>query len=396
MIATKKRPIKNMRMNDGKKRILLFANTDWYLFNFRLSFIEELVRRKYEVVLITPAGKYSHEFIDRGLHWVAAPLSRGGMNPFTEFAMIVWLIRFIRSEEIDLVHGFTIKCAVYGALAARFCRIPRVSAIAGLGYVFSSSSFRAKAIRPLVELAMCFSFKGRSCMTILQNPDDARFLLDRRLVAPANVAVIRSSGVDCEKFKPQKQKSTNSNKIKVLLASRMLWEKGIAEYLESAAKLVKELDCQFYLAGEADSGNPASVPMEYIETYSKRGIVHWLGKVSDMSALYGSVDIAVLPSYYGEGVPKTLIEAASAGLPIVSTDMPGCREAVIQGSTGFLVEPKNVEELSLAIEKLIVDKSLRASFGKAARSLAQENFDHKIIFEATLEVYQDLLEFSDG
>lgn len=370
-------------------RILLFANSDWYLFNFRRSLALTLRKQGNEVLLVSPPGPYGERLTELGLEWIAAPMVRSSLNPIREIILIRWLTRLVRSRRIDLVHGFTIKCAVYGSLAARLAgNVARVVAVAGLGFTFTSNSLKAGFLRPFVSRAMKIAFSGDRIRLILQNTDDVRHFSENRLIKESWIRLIPGSGVDCGSFTPRPPRDTSG--IRVLIASRMLWDKGIMEYIQ-AARIIRRRrqDISFLMAGEPDPGNPSSVSEQQLHDWVKEGLVEWLGHVDDMPTLLHSVDIAVLPSYR-EGTPKSLLEAAACGLPMITTDAPGCREVVDNGVDGLLIPVKDSEALATAIERLASDRGTRLEMGARARAKAVAKFDSSVIESATIAVYSEV------
>lgn len=372
-------------------RIFLFANTDWYLYNFRRSLACSLRDCGHELLLISPPGSYGGKLQDLGLRWQSVPMNRRSLNPLREVFLLWRLMRFMRRERPDVVHGFTIKCAVYGSLAARLVGVPaRVNAVAGMGYVFTSDSLKARLLRPLVRLLLRLALGGRNARLILQNPDDVELFRKARLVDQDRVRLIPGSGVDCERFSPASA-TVSSGRVRVVLPARLLWDKGLAEYVE-AARLLRDraVPVDLLLAGEPDPGNPAAVPGEEVASWVAQGLIRRLGHVDDMPALFRSVDIVVLPSYR-EGLPKGLIEAGASGCALVTTDVPGCREVVTHERDGLLVPVRDASALADAIERLVFDPALRARLAAAAREKAVAEFDERIVIERTLEVYRELL-----
>lgn len=373
-------------------KILLFANTDWYLYNFRLSLASALRSAGHEVVLASPSGSYVDKLNRLGFRCFSAPMERRSLNPWRELALVLWLRRLLVAEKIDLVHGFTIKCAVYGSMAGRWGGgAARVNSVAGMGYVFSSQDFKARLLRPLVRTALRLAMGGRNARLILQNPDDLALVAWSRLIYPSCVRLISGSGVDCQRFAPGGARLPDG-RFRVLLPARLLWDKGVAEYVEAARLLrTEQRAIDFLLAGDPDLDNPGAVPKAQISGWVDEGLLQWLGHVDDMPALFASVDAVVLPSYYGEGVPKGLIEAAASGLALVTTDMPGCREVVTHEVDGLLVPPRDGPALAAAISRLAADPALCQRLGAMARKKALSHFDERIIVQQTLAVYRDLL-----
>lgn len=372
-------------------KAVLFANTDWYLWNFRRSLALALREAGYEVVFISPDGPYGEKIRACGLQWQAVPMDRRSLNPLRE-ALLLWhLMRLFRRERPNVVHGFTIKCAVYGSLAARLAGVPaRVNAVAGMGYVFTSEALKARLLRPVVRMLLRLTLGGRNARLVLQNPDDVALFREAGLVDPGHVRLIPGSGVDCVRFSPAPQQDAEG-RVRVVLPARLLWDKGLAEYVE-AARLLRSrgVPVDLLLAGTPDPGNPAAVPESAVRQWVSEGLVQWLGHVDDMPTLFRSVQIVALPSYR-EGLPKGLIEAGASGCALVTTDVPGCREVVTHEVDGLLVPVKDGGALADAIERLVRDPALRHTLGVAAREKAVAQFDERIVVARTLDVYAELL-----
>ncbi len=373
-------------------RIILFANTDWYLYNFRRSLALALQEAGYELLLISPPGIYGEKLRALGLRWEPLPMDRRSLNPLREAVLLLHLWRLFRRERPALVHGFTIKCAVYGSLAARLAQVPaRVNAVAGMGYVFTSDDLKARLLRPLVRSLMHVALDGQNARLILQNPDDVALFERAGFVDPAHIRLIPGSGVDCSRFLANDRVRPPGQPLRVLLAARLLWDKGVAEFVAAARQLQAQgRAIEFLLAGDPDPGNPAAVPEADLQAWVAEGVLQWLGHVDDMPALFASVDVVVLPSYR-EGLPKGLIEAAACALPLVTTDVPGCREVVSDGVDGLLVPPRDAEALAAAIARLHDDPALAARLGAAARDKALGQFDERIVVANTMAVYTELL-----
>lgn len=373
-------------------KIVLFANTDWYLYNFRRSLALALREAGHDVLMISPPGRHGGKLLSLGLRWQPLPMDRRSLNPLSEAGLIFHLWRLFRRERPDLVHGFTIKSAIYGSLAARQAGIAaRVNAVAGMGYVFVSTDVKARLLRPLVRALMRVALGGENARLVLQNPDDVALFKAAGLVDRRHIRLIPGSGVDCSRFVVACRQRDSTRPLRVLLAARLLWDKGLAEFVDAARLLrTKGREIDFLLAGERDPGNPAAVPEATVRGWVADGVVQWLGHVDDMAKLFESVDVVVLPSYR-EGLPKGLIEAAACGLPLVTTDVPGCREVVSDGVDGLLVAVRDAAALADAIARLHDDENLAARLGAAARAKALAEFEEKIIIERTIAVYRELL-----
>ncbi|MBP3985338.1 glycosyltransferase family 4 protein [Pseudoxanthomonas helianthi] len=374
-------------------KIVLFANTDWYLYNFRLSTAQQLQSLGAEVVMVSPPGDFGARFADHGIQWRTLPMQRSSLNPLREAWVLRALARLLAAEKPDLLHSFTAKCAVYGALAGRIAGVPAmVNAVAGMGYVFASESLKARVLRPLVGALMRGSLGHGNSRVILQNPDDADLFTELRLAPAEKIRVIRSSGVDITRFSPA-PRAPATRPMCVLLAARLLREKGVGEFAEAALMLKRQgRQIDFLLAGTPDPGNPSSVQREEVEEWQRQGALRWLGHVEDMPALMRRVDVMALPSYYREGVPKSLIEGAASGLALVTTDLPGCREVVAEdGVDGLHVQPRSASSLAAALARLDDDRELLLRLGDRARQQALQHFDLRGVIRQTLEVYDELL-----
>lgn len=371
-------------------KVILFANTDWYIYNFRRSLAVALQEAGHELLLISPPGPYGAKLQALGFRWEPLPMVRHSLNPLREAGVLLHLWRLFRRERPQLVHSFTIKCAIYGSLAARLARVPaRINAVAGMGYVFTNDAAKARLLRLPVRTLLRAALGGDGARLVLQNPDDIRLFEQAKLVDGAQVRLIRGSGVDCSRFQFCARRA-DAGPLRVLLAARLLWDKGIEEYVTAARSLLGEgRSLEFLLAGDPDPGNPAAVPESVVRAWGEEGVINWLGHVDDMPALLASVDIVVLPSYR-EGLPKGLIEAAACGLPLVTTDVPGCREVVNDGVDGLLVPPRDAVALARAIARFQDDRGLAERLGGAARSKAMNEFDEKIVISKTLATYGEV------
>ena len=368
-------------------KILLFANTDWYLYNFRLSLAKALQKQGYRVILLSPKGEYASLLEDAGFAWKEFHLSRHSMDPFRELGTLLRLVWLYGKEKPDLVHHFTIKCVLYGSLAAKIAGIHAVvNAITGLGFAFSKGQDRIPWLTTWAKILYKITlFRTHA---IFQNPDDHNLFIQAGLLEPKDATIIRGSGVDVNYFSPQpEQKSIPL----VILPARMLWDKGVGEFVE-AVRLLKSkgIQARFALIGDTDAGNPSAVPSEKLEFWDKEEILEWWGWKENMLQVYKESHIVCLPSYR-EGVPKTLLEAAACGRPIVATDVPGCREIVRHRENGLLVPPQDSVLLSAALEELIKSPGLRAKMGKCSRNITLTKFSVAQIVSETLSVYQNLL-----
>lgn len=372
-------------------KLVLFANTDWYLWNFRRSLALALRDAGHEVLLLSPDGMYGKRLLALGLDWRPVPMDRRSLNPLREALLLVRLVRLLRRERPDMVHGFTIKSAVYGSLAARLAGVPgRINAVAGMGYVFTGDAPKARLLRPIVRALLRMALGGRNARLILQNPDDVALFEQARLVDAAQVRLIQGSGVDTTRFAPGPADAPGGERIRVLLPARLLWDKGLAEYAQAARLLrARGVPADLLLAGDSDPGNPTAVPESVLRAWVEEGLLQWLGHVDEMPMLLRSVDVVALPSYR-EGLPKGLIEAGACGCALIATDVPGCREVIEHEVDGLRVPTKDGPALADAIERLVLDRELRIRLGKAAREKAVAQFDDQLVVARTIEVYRDV------
>ncbi len=374
-------------------KIIFFAITDGYLYNFRLDLACFLRENGAVVVMMSPPGEYGAQIETAGFRWISLPMERRSLNPFSEVRLLRYICSIYKKEQPDVVHNFTIKSVIYGALAAQAAGIQnRIHAVTGLGHVFISQSLRARILRPLVKGLLRQALLGKGSRLILQNPDDRSLFFQHKLVHPERIHLIRGSGVDTERFAPVRRRRAHKGrgKFRVLLAARLLWEKGIREYVEAAELLAHRSDeLEFLLAGAADPGNPSAVPEQDIRRWQESGRLTVLGHVENMQQLMSEVDLMVLPSWR-EGTPRGLLEAASMALPIITTDAPGCREIVENGKNGFLVPIGDAVALAEKIEYLLENPEICLRFGTAGREKVCKEFDQEIVFRQTWEVYCSL------
>jgi len=288
-------------------KIILFANTDWYLYNFRLPLVRAIRATGHELILLSPPGKYVGKIRGEGFDWRPLPLSRRGINPFEEWKSIRRISKLYRAEKPDLVHHFTIKSVLYGSLAAKRARVPRVvNAVTGMGYLFSTHNLFTAFARPIVKLLYRWLLRGTT--VIFQNQRDLDVFLKQRMAEKDASVLIPGSGVDIDHFSPG---PTPEGPPIVLLPARMLYDKGVAEFVEAARKLkMEKINARFVLAGASDPGNPSSIPEDQLNQWEQEGILEWWGWQDDMAAVYRSAAIVCLPSYR-EGLAKSLIEAGS-------------------------------------------------------------------------------------
>ena len=374
--------------SSSSTKLLLVSNQDWALYNFRLPVARVLREHGCEVVLVCPWGEYAPLLEEEGFRVIDWGLRRRSLNPVTEAAAISKLTRIYRWEAPHAVHHFTIKPNLYGTIAARRAGVPVIiNTWEGLGFVFSSSR-RAKTLRALLLPLMRRAFRTERLWTTFVNRENAGLFEQLRLTNPDRVQLFPSVGVDTDRFTPAEERHADTPVV--LMASRLLWDKGTAEFVEAARLLrQKGVKARFWLCGSPDKGNPRCIPERTLDRWRKEGFVEMLGQRRDMPDLLHQADIGVLPSYH-EGVPVILLEAAAAGLPLVATDVQGCRLVVRDGINGLLVQPRDPNALAGALRRLLEDNALRKRFGQASRHIAVEEFSTPVIVGKYLDTYRQV------
>ncbi len=366
-------------------KLLFLVTEDWYFVSHRLPLAMAAQAAGYEVAVATRAGRQADVIRDAGIRLIPFAMSRRGGNPFAEL-MALW--RLYRLEKPDLVHHVALKPVMFGALAAWLARVPaQVNAVAGLGWLFTSSSGVVRLVRPVLRWMLARLLNQPHSLTIVQNPED-RALLERSGLSAKRLRLIRGAGVDVQVFFPV---MPPPEPVCIVLVSRMLWDKGVGEFVEAARQLTEAgVNARFVLVGDPDPANPASVPESTLRSWHGQHGVEWLGRRDDIPAVLQTAHIACLPSSYGEGLPMSLLEAAACGLPIVTTDTPGCREVVRDGVNGLLVPVHDVAALAAALGKLIGDAALRRRMGEQSRLRAETEFGLEAVIAQTLAVYREV------
>jgi glycosyltransferase involved in cell wall biosynthesis len=326
-----------------------------------------------------------------GLTFHHLPLTRGFASPASELTSITALHRLIRHLRPDIVHAYTLKPVLYAGLTTRVTGTALAASVTGVGSFFLGTSARDKIIQTGLLPALRIALAGRRPVrVIVQNPDDQTLVTGPLAVHQNATRLIRGSGVDISRFTPAG--TPPAPPARVVLAARMLADKGVREFVSAARRLKAQgIEAEFILAGGLDPANRSAISENEIAGWARDGIVTWDGHVADMAALNRSAHIACLPSYR-EGLPKSLLEAAACGLPIVATDVPGCREAVRDGATGLLVPARSVAPLADALASLILDAELRTRMGAAGRAYVEQGLSVDAVVTQTLTVYQDLLD----
>lgn len=377
-------------MNKSKERkIIYFVSEDWYFCSHRINLAVAAKHKGYQVKVLTRVRQHGEEIRAQGLELIPLEMQRHGLNPFADLILLLKIVALYKKEQPDIVHHVAMKPVLYGSLAAWVTSVPLVvNALAGMGYLFGAGKATGKSVaKKIVTLLFTVLFKRKNTMVIVQNPDDRALLMETINTPADRITIIKGAGVDTKTFMPYEEKGQG---VTIVLVARMLWDKGVGEFVQAAEVLTqKGRRARFVLAGDPDSGNPEAISEEQLKQWNTKGCVEWLGHCDNMVELLQGADIACLPSYR-EGLPKSLIEAAAAGLPIVTTDVPGCREVVVHSVNGLLVPVRDVNGLADALDTLICSKELRADMGRASRLKAEKEFSDTVVTNQVLALYEEM------
>ncbi len=373
----------------GPKLLFLVAE-DWYFWSHRLPIARAALRSGYDVAVATRVVNFGQKIRDEGFRLIPLKLVRESYSPFNEFRALYQIRQIYQSENPDIAHHVGLKPILYGSIAALGQKNLRVvNAFAGLGYLGASSTFKARSLRSAIFLVFKYLLNRPNYHVLLQNQEDRHLMVQGLHIPEDKVTVIRGSGVDINRFVPTGEPEGVPI---VLLGSRMLWIKGIKEFVEAADLLRKRgVKARFVLAGDTDVSNPSCVPRWQLVEWQGAGAVEWWGHQEDMPKVFEQATLVVLPSHGGEGVPKALLEAAASGRAIVTTDVPGCRDVVRRGINGLLTPPRNPLALADAIEDLLSEPSTRQKMGVQSRKIVESDFSQEAVISHTLEMYQRLL-----
>jgi glycosyltransferase involved in cell wall biosynthesis len=370
-----------------RPRIIYLVTEDWYFWSHRLDLARAARDAGFDVTVATRVTEHGERIRQEGFNLVPLVLVRGSRNPLQELTAVFELVRLYRSARPDVVHHVALKPVLYGSLAAWLSGVPVVvNAFAGLGYLFTEE--RTTVLRWVVKIALKAMVKLSRSFVLAQNLDDQQQLVNEGIAPVCRTKVIAGSGVDTHTFSTH---PPPAGVPIVLLPARMLWDKGVAEFVEAARHLKnKGLLARFVLAGRCDEHNPAAIAESFLTAWINEGVVEWWGHQEEMPAVYQAASLVVLPSYR-EGLPKALLEAAACGKAIVATDVPGCRDVVQHNKNGLLVPPKNWKALADGIETLLGDTRRRECLAARGREMAEKEWAVPRITEQTLLLYRDLL-----
>lgn len=376
-------------LHEKRIKILYLVTEDWYFLSHRLALARACRERGWDVVVATRVGDFGAEIEREGFSVLHIRMRRRGRKILSELRSIAELIRILRTERPDIIHNVGLKPVIYGALAALATRTsPVVNTLAGMGYVFSAGHLTIRLARFAIKLVLkpCLSTKNH--WLIVQNEHDAEVMTRSRLASKGRTEIVPGSGVDIERFKPVPEPG---GPIVAAIVSRMLKDKGIREVVLAARELKRRnAEIEIWLVGDPDMENPSSLSEDDLRRWNAEGCIRWLGHQTDIASIWARAHIALLPSYR-EGMPMALLEAAASGRPIVTSDVPGCNELVIDGETGLLVPGNDWIGIADALQRLARSPALRAKLGAAARVKVSGEYEQEKIVYATHALYSRAL-----
>lgn len=373
-------------MNNSKGKVLVAVNTAWNLVNFRAGLICALIDAGYEVVVAAPLDDYASRSAELGCRFIPLPMDNKGTHPGRDLLLLWQFYSLLRRERPDVYLGFTVKPNVYGSFAAHALGISVINNVAGLGAVFAKGGWLNTLVRGFYRIALSRSFK-----VFFQNEADRQIFVSGGLVAERVTDRLPGSGVDLKKFSPLPL--PRKSKVRFLLFARMLWDKGIGEYVEASRKINKTFpDTEFCLLGFLNVENPTAISHIQMNKWVSEGSVSYLGVSDDVREQLATADCVVLPSYYREGTPRCLLEASAMGKPIITTNSVGCRDVVDDGVNGFLCNPRDSVDLSEKMLQIIrLSPADRDKMGSAGRKKMEREFDEKIVIERYIDAIDSIM-----
>lgn len=371
-------------------KLLISINTSWNVINFRSGLIRGLIARGFDVVVAAPRDAFSERIEpDLGCRYVELPMDGHSRSPVTDLQLLGRFLALMRAERPDAFLGFTVKPNVFGSLAAHVSGVPCINNIAGLGSVFNEASATAKIVVLLYRIAL-----ARSKRVFFQNREDLALFSGRGLVRSEQVGLLPGSGIDTARFNaPAKPPPRPGEPFVFLLVARLLKEKGLGELAEATRALRRQLpEVRVKILGPLDARNPAAVAKAEIDAWVAEGLFEYLGVASDVRPILTDADSFVLPSYYREGTPRALLEAAAMAKPIITADMPGCRDVVDDGVNGYLVPPRDARALAAAMIAMTrASAATILEMGAASRAKAESQFDEKLVLQSYLAALDEVL-----
>jgi glycosyltransferase involved in cell wall biosynthesis len=361
-----------------QKIVAIVINTSWNIFNFRLGLLEALRAEGYRIVCIAPRDDYAEKLEALGFEYREIRINNKGTNPIEDAKLVYDFYRLYQALRPDVLLHYTIKPNIYGSVAAGLLGIPVISNISGLGTVFLNDSLSSKIARLLYKVALRFPKK-----VFFQNPQDRELFIHSRLVNVQKTGLLPGSGIDTQRFAPREGRAPDGT-VRFLFIARLVRDKGIVEYVEAAKKIngqLREINPVFSILGAYYPGNPTALTEAQMKTWEAEGLVTYLGTSDDVASVIADADCVVLPSYR-EGLSRVLLEAAAMAKPIVTTDVPGCREVVDDGVNGFLCSVKDTDSLAEAMKKIMdLSEEQRRKMGRRGREKVIAEFDERIVIE---------------
>lgn len=378
---------------DGAARIVISVNSSWNIVNFRAGLVASLRAAGHEVVALAPPDEYTSRLRAMGCRFAPIAIDAKGTSPVTDAALLAAYVRRLIEIRPDVYLGYTIKPNIYGSLAAHSLGVPVVNNVSGLGATFIGDNALRRIVGLLYRIAL-----ARSRRVFFQNDDDRKLFVERGIVKPEQTGLLPGSGVDLAKFRPDVVRpAPHAGEFRFLFIGRLLWDKGVGEYVEAARKLKAEgrrIVCA--ILGFVDVGNPAAIGQARIDAWVAEGIVQYLGATDDVRPHIAAADCVVLPSYR-EGTPRTLLEAAAMARPLIATDAPGCREAVEHGVNGLLCRIRDADDLAARMrEVLSLSPEASGRMGRAGRAKMEREFDERIVIERYREAIVAALSHSSS
>lgn len=376
-----------------QNKIVLVSNTSWSLYNFRLGLIRELNKKGYAVTVVAPRDSFTSKLIAEGISYKELYIKNYSINPFDDLKIIFQLSKIYRQIKPQLIFHYTIKPNIYGSIAAYFSRIPSISVTTGLGHLFEFKNFVVRWITLFLYRVAAFMNKELWFL----NENDRDVFVYKRIVRAKKAKVIKGEGIDTVWFTPRRSKNYNGVQ-RFLFAGRLIWDKGVKEFVEAAKIIKKEYpNTRFEMIGFIDQSNPKAVAYEHIAEWQKQKVIRYLGETTDIRPYISKASCLVFPSYYREGISRILMEAASMETPIITTDNVGCRDLVEDGITGFLSEPRNVGDLVAKIKSfLAMENEDKYVMGKLGRKRMVKNFEENLIISEYLKTIESFLPLSSN
>ncbi|MDN5216222.1 glycosyltransferase family 4 protein [Fulvivirgaceae bacterium BMA12] len=365
-------------------KVAIVINTSWNIYNFRLGLVKALIDSGHEVVAIAPEDDYSRLLVENGCKFVAVSMDTQGVNPIKDLKLVYNLWKTYRKIAPDVILQYTIKPNIYGSLAARLLKIPVINNVSGLGTVFLKKNLLSGISKLLYRIAFLSPKR-----VFFQNEDDRKLFLDRKLVKPEKTALLPGSGINLQRF--SQLPMPDSGGFSFLLISRIIQDKGIREFIEAIRLLRSEnVNARFQVLGAKDPKHKRGIPLAEIDQWVTGGLIEYLGTTDDVQSFISSAHCVLLPSYR-EGTPRTLLEAAATGRPLIASDVPGCREVVKHGYNGLLCEVKSAEDLAGKMKDMMnFEDEMLTEMGNNSRKLVENNFDEQIVINKYCQTIRSL------